>query len=62
MGYAFIELDLTDQKASIQKTPTMVVIGQKGDTALLGTATLKNGGLLVDPFRRTLRRMKLMLA
>ena len=40
---------------------TTVVIGQKDDSALLGAITLEGIGLMVDPFSRKLRAMKLML-
>lgn len=38
-----------------------VVIGQKGDTALLGITTLENFGLMIDPFKRKIYHSKLML-
>jgi clan AA aspartic protease len=60
VGFAFVELDLTKQKFGIQKAPVTVVIGEKGDSALLGVVTLENMGLIVDPFNRELRPMKLM--
>jgi hypothetical protein len=44
-----------------QKAPSTVVLGKKGDSALLGAITLENMGLMVDPFNRKLRPMKLML-
>lgn len=40
---------------------TPVILGQPGDDALLGIVTLENLGLVLDPFRRTLQRMKLRL-
>lgn len=43
------------------EAPSTVVIGEKGDSALLGAVTLENMGLMVDPFKRKLRPMKLML-
>lgn len=39
-----------------------VVIGQKDDSPLLGVVTLEGMGLMVDPFKRKLRPMHLMLA
>ena len=39
-----------------------VVIGQKDDSPLLGVVTLEGMGLMVDPFKRKLRPMRLMLA
>jgi hypothetical protein len=40
---------------------TPVTLGQPGDDALLGAVTVKNLGLVLDPFRRTLQAMKLRL-
>ena len=40
---------------------TTVVIGEKDDSPLLGVITLEGMGLMVDPFKRKLRSMKLML-
>jgi len=54
IGYAMVEI-----KDNIAPSP--VVIGKKGDSALLGAVTLENMGLMVDPFRRELKPMKLML-
>lgn len=62
MGYALIRVDLTKEGAGVQEAPSMVVIGEKDDDALFGALTLEQMGLLVDPFKRTLRPMKLMLA
>lgn len=39
-----------------------VVLGQKGDTALLGVTTLESFGLMLDPFKRRIYHSKLMLA
>jgi len=41
---------------------TPVVLGERGDEALLGVVTLENLGLMLNPFRRTLEPMRLMLA
>jgi len=41
---------------------TPVILGQPGDTALLGTVTLEILGLVLNPFTRTLQPMKMMLA
>jgi clan AA aspartic protease len=40
---------------------TPVILGEPGDDALLGAVTLKNLGLVLDPFKRTLQAMKLRL-
>jgi hypothetical protein len=39
-----------------------VILGKKGDEALLGTVTLEVLGLVLNPFDRTLRPMRLVLA
>jgi len=39
-----------------------VVLGQRRDEALLGTVTLETLGLVLNPFDRTLRPMRMMLA
>jgi predicted aspartyl protease len=41
---------------------TPVILGEPGDDALLGAATLEILGLVLDPFKRTLRPMRAMLA
>lgn len=38
-----------------------VVLGQKGDSALLGALTLEAFGLALDPFQRKIYRSKMML-
>lgn len=55
IGFAMVAVDGYE-------APSPVVLGEKGDSALLGAITLENMGLLVDPFKRELRPMKLMLA
>jgi predicted aspartyl protease len=40
---------------------TPVVLGQKGDSPLLGTITLESFGLLLDPFKRKLYKSTMML-
>ena len=39
-----------------------VIFGKPGDSTLLGALTLETLGLSLDPLRRTLRPMKLMIA
>jgi predicted aspartyl protease len=39
-----------------------VIFGQRGDASLLGVVTLEALGLRLDPLRRTLRPLKLMIA
>ncbi|GJQ21711.1 MAG: hypothetical protein HBSIN02_20660 [Bacteroidia bacterium] len=41
---------------------TPVILGEEGDQSLLGMVTLEILGLKLDPFRRTLEPMKMMLA
>jgi clan AA aspartic protease len=38
---------------------TPVVLGEPGDDALLGTITLENLGLVLNPFNRTLQPMRM---
>jgi clan AA aspartic protease len=40
---------------------TPVILGEPGDDPLLGVITLENLGLLLDPFKRELRPMRLRL-
>jgi clan AA aspartic protease len=42
--------------------PSPVILGQRRDVALLGTLTLEALGLVLHPFERTLRPMRMMLA
>jgi predicted aspartyl protease len=42
--------------------PSPVVLGEPNDDALLGVVTLENLGLVLDPFERTLRPMRMRLA
>ena len=44
------------------RAPSPVVPGLPGDEALLGSLTLENMGLVLDPFNRTLRPMRAKLA
>lgn len=39
-----------------------VIFGRRGDASLLGVVTLEALGLRLDPLRRTLRPLKLMIA
>ncbi len=41
---------------------TPVILGEEGDTPLLGIITLEILGLKLNPFQRTLEPMKMMLA
>jgi predicted aspartyl protease len=41
---------------------TPVILGEPGDEALLGIVTLEILGLVLDPFKRTLQPMRMMLA
>ena len=40
---------------------TPVVLGEAGDTALLGVVTLEILGLVLNPFNRTLQPMRMLL-
>jgi clan AA aspartic protease len=41
---------------------TPVMLGEKGDEALLGMVTLEIFGLILNPYNRTLQPMQMMLA
>lgn len=45
-----------------RELPVPVVLGQRGDSALLGVTTLESFGLMVDPFKRKIYPSKLMLS
>jgi len=40
---------------------TPIILGQKGDDALLGAVTLEILGLVLNPFSRTMHQMRMML-
>jgi clan AA aspartic protease len=42
--------------------PSPVILGERNDDALLGTVTLESLGLVFNPFDRTLRPMRMLLA
>jgi aspartyl protease family protein len=42
--------------------PSPVVLGEPDDDAVLGTVTLESMGLVMNPFERTLRPMRMRLA
>jgi clan AA aspartic protease len=44
-----------------QRGDSLVIVGEPGDDPLLGATTLEGFGLVLDPFRRELRPMKLPL-
>ncbi|MCX6640404.1 MAG: aspartyl protease [bacterium] len=41
--------------------PSKVVVGEPGDSSLLGVLTLESLGFALDPIRRELRPMKMLL-
>ena len=47
--------------ASLGETPTPVIMGQPGDVALLGAVTLRELGLVLSPFTRTLHPAALLM-
>ena len=59
-----IERPLSHRFFTYQDTraPSPVVLGEPGDEALLGTITLENLGLVLNPFDRTLRPIRVRLA
>ena len=42
--------------------PAPVIFGEKGDEPLLGATTLESLGLVLDPFKRRLLPMRMLLA
>jgi hypothetical protein len=40
---------------------SLVIFGEEGDSPLLGSTTLKGFGLILDPFRRELRPLPMVL-
>lgn len=44
------------------KTHTPVVLGKRGDEALLGVVTLEELGLVLNPFQRSLQPARMMMA
>ena len=45
-----------------QRGPAPVIFGEAGDEALLGATTLGSFGLVLDPFKRRLIPMRMVLA
>ena len=43
------------------ETHSPVILGEPDDEALLGTVTLENLGLVLNPFKRTLQPMRMLL-
>ncbi|MCX6639361.1 MAG: aspartyl protease [bacterium] len=41
--------------------PSKVILGEPGDTAIIGIVTLESLGFALDPIRRELRPMKMLL-
>jgi hypothetical protein len=54
MGDATFQID--DHRAA-----SPVIFGEKGDTALLGTVSLESLGLILDPMKRVLRPLPMVL-
>ncbi len=44
-----------------QRGASPVIFGQRGDSTLLGTVTLESLGFVLDPIRRELRPLPMML-
>ena len=55
VGDAYFEIDGN-------RGPAPVIFGEKGDEPLLGVTTLESLGLVLDPFKRRLLPMRLLLA
>ncbi len=45
-----------------QRGDSLVIFGEEGDSPLLGATTLEGFGLVLDPFRRELKPLPMMLA
>lgn len=58
-----IEREMGECRISLldQETHTPVILGQPGDEPLLGTVTLEELGLVLNPFTRTLHPMRMLL-
>jgi clan AA aspartic protease len=54
IGGAIFELDG-------RRAPSPVIFGEKGDATLLGAVTLESLGLMVDPLKRELRPLPMLL-
>ena len=54
-GWALFELQGTE-------APSRVIFGARGDAALLGMVTLEELALSLDPVKRKLRPLRLMIA
>jgi len=68
---SFILADGTEIKRSLgqalfrmngDEAASPVVFGEKGDSTLLGSVSLEALGLMLDPFKRELRPLPMMLA
>src|SRR5712691_10691454 len=55
VGDAYFEIDG-------HRGPAPVIFGEKGDEPLLGVTTLESFGLVLDPFKRKLYPMRMLLA
>jgi clan AA aspartic protease len=44
-----------------QRGDSLVIFGEEGDSPLLGSTTLEGFGLILDPFRRELRPLPMVL-
>ena len=44
-----------------KRGPSKVIIGKPGDSSLIGVVTLESLGFVLDPIRRELRPMKMVL-
>lgn len=45
-----------------QRGDSLVIFGEQGDSPLLGATTLEGFGLILDPFRRELKPLPMLLA
>lgn len=67
MGTAYIEgiVEGLDWRETVQflidRVHTLVILGEKSDEAFLGVVTLEILGLVINPFKRMLQPMKMLL-
>ena len=68
---SFILADGTEVRRSVghvlfrfngDEAPSPVIFGEPGDSVLLGSMSLEAVGLILDPFKRELRPLPMMLA
>jgi clan AA aspartic protease len=58
-----IQRQISDARLKLagREGPVTVILGKPGDEAIVGAIALESLGLMLDPFRRKLHRMKMRL-